>query len=366
MNVGGGEVGFGVVPASAVTVNGEAAYRRGWLEALAAGSAYRFEQSSMGSASGRGELMIRPPRRAGLTGELTMLASATDHHHFYRSSRTEGRVGASWVGSLAATTLRYGLARVVNDQVSLTTNRVELEASGAVGAATFSLFGARSAFRDAMTVDRDTTYYVAGFPFRSHYRTQADVARAYLDAEARVQWRVRTATLGVGIGARRGDATTESERWQRVDVSLPVSPSVALMATAGRKPAVPEERLPSGSYAILGVQLSFQGEQRMAPRAGVSGHDTPRFVVLDVSGGRRSISVIGLAGRQVEIIADFTDWKPVSLAAIAGGVWHVTLPIAPGAHRVSIRIDGGAWMPPPGLPVTADEFMGTVGILLIE
>ena len=32
---------------------------------------------------------------------------------------------------------------------------------------------------------------------------------------------------------------------------------------------------------------------------------------LDVGGGRRSISIVGVAAREVEIMSDFTDWEPV-------------------------------------------------------
>jgi hypothetical protein len=42
------------------------------------------------------------------------------------------------------------------------------------------------------------------------------------------------------------------------------------------------------------------------------------------------------------------------------------LVIAPGVHRVNIRVDGGAWRPPPGLSVVRDEFGGEVGLLVVR
>jgi hypothetical protein len=48
------------------------------------------------------------------------------------------------------------------------------------------------------------------------------------------------------------------------------------------------------------------------------------------------------------------------------GVWTASVPIAPGSHQVSIRIDGGAWIAPPGVPTVADEFKGAVGIIVIR
>ena len=366
MDIGGGEIGYGVVPAPAMILNAALDYRRGWLAATATGSTYRFENTSATSGFGNALIVVRPPRRPGLSGELLAFGSTSNHHDFYRARRLEGRVGASWVSDVADAIIRYGRARVVHDGIGLTASRIEVEASSAVGPATLTVVGSRASFNDEMMVVRDTTYMVAGFPFRGRYNTEISVARAYTDAEARVRWGLRSSTWSLALGARRGDALTSNEQWQRLDVTVPLNPSVALMATGGRRPAVPEERLPSGAFAVFGVQLSFQSEPRPLQPRSIDGRDTPRFVTLDVGGGKRSISIIGVAAREVEIMSDFTDWEPVQLASIGERVWHITLPIAPGAHRISIRIDGQRWMPPPGLPVTADEFMGTVGILLIE
>ena len=366
MDVGGGEVGYGVVPASAVVLNAAIDFRRGWLDANATGSTYRFENSAASSGFASALVMVRPPRRAGFSGELLAFGSTSNHHEFYRARRLEGRAGASWVSDVVDATVRYGRARIAHDEISLTASRIEFEASSAVGPAVLTLFGSRAQFNDRITVVRDTTYVVAGFPFRGRYNAEASVSRVYTDAEVRARWQLRSSTWSLALGARRGDAATSSERWQRLDVTVPINPGIALIATGGRRPAVPEERLPSGVFGVFGVQLSFQADARGGEAQSADGRDTPRFVALDVGDGKRSISIIGLAAKEVEIIADFTDWQAVELTPIGERVWHVTLPIAPGAHRISIRVDRQRWMPPPGLPVTADEFMGTVGILLIE
>jgi len=64
-------------------------------------------------------------------------------------------------------------------------------------------------------------------------------------------------------------------------------------------------------------------------------------------------------------MGDFTDWRPVVLTASGDGTWEVTLPIAPGIHRVNVRVNGGAWSVPPGLTVATDDFGGEVGLLPI-
>jgi hypothetical protein len=79
-----------------------------------------------------------------------------------------------------------------------------------------------------------------------------------------------------------------------------------------------------------------------------------------------SLRVRSAAGRSVEVMGDFTDWQPVALHQTGRDRWEVALPIAPGVHRLNIRVDGGRWGVPPAVAVVADEFNGSVGIVVIE
>jgi hypothetical protein len=44
----------------------------------------------------------------------------------------------------------------------------------------------------------------------------------------------------------------------------------------------------------------------------------------------------------------------------------VTLPMLAGTHEIALRVDGGAWVVPPGLTMIRDEFGGLSGILVIR
>ena len=68
----------------------------------------------------------------------------------------------------------------------------------------------------------------------------------------------------------------------------------------------------------------------------------------------------------VEVTGDFTNWEPVPMLPTSGGWWAVTLPITPGKYQMNLRLDGGKWLVPPGLLSMADEFGGTVGLLIVE
>jgi hypothetical protein len=87
---------------------------------------------------------------------------------------------------------------------------------------------------------------------------------------------------------------------------------------------------------------------------------------IQVSGdsAARTVRVRAPGARTVEIMGDFTDWAPLTLAP-AGDVFSVTLPVAAGARRVVVRVDGGPWRPAANTPAVDDDFGGRVGLLLV-
>ena len=86
-----------------------------------------------------------------------------------------------------------------------------------------------------------------------------------------------------------------------------------------------------------------------------------RFVV-ESTGDQRTIRVRAPRAARVELAGDITDWTPVSLSPRGDGWWVTTLVVRPGAHQVSLRLDGRAWTVPPGLVTVTDEFGGTAGL----
>jgi len=65
------------------------------------------------------------------------------------------------------------------------------------------------------------------------------------------------------------------------------------------------------------------------------------------------------------VAGDFTDWKPVHMEPLHGGWWYQWLSVAPGVHRVQLRLNGGLWQSPPGLPRADDGPVGTSGTLVV-
>jgi hypothetical protein len=79
----------------------------------------------------------------------------------------------------------------------------------------------------------------------------------------------------------------------------------------------------------------------------------------------RVVTVRLHAAATLELMADFTDWEPVGMTQLPNGDWTLERGIAPGTHRVAIRVNGGAWVVPPNLPHVSDEFGGEVGLLIV-
>jgi len=92
---------------------------------------------------------------------------------------------------------------------------------------------------------------------------------------------------------------------------------------------------------------------------------TPAIVQLSGEGEERIVRVLAPGARSVELMSDFTGWSPVSLTE-AGSVFETRMAVSPGAHRVSIRIDGGRWRPATNTPAVDDDLGGRVGLLLVQ
>jgi len=172
------------------------------------------------------------------------------------------------------------------------------------------------------------------------------------------------------IGGRQGSqaiGVTEvqrwSEMWYSVVASYRVTPGTLVRAGAGGYPTDYIRQLPNGSYASLGVRFERGKRQQVD---WYQPPDLPAFRVDTIAGGARVIRVRAPRALKVELSADFTDWTPLPMRALAGGAWELVLPIAAGTYRVSVRVDGGPWTAPPGLVPVADEFNGEVGVVVIR
>jgi hypothetical protein len=90
-----------------------------------------------------------------------------------------------------------------------------------------------------------------------------------------------------------------------------------------------------------------------------------RFAAIRVSPERYRIVVHFPDAMRVELASDVTGWRPIAMQRGADDAWSAEVPASSGVHRVSFRIDGGAWIAPPGLVAEDDGFGGTAGVVVI-
>ena len=170
--------------------------------------------------------------------------------------------------------------------------------------------------------------------------------------------------LGIGAGARSSNEIPGRQAWINGVATLRIHGPVSLVGYAGAQPSDPMRGTPGVTFTsvALRVELGRSGVPRPPPIASAA---RATSVSAEASGGRRVISVLAPEAKTLQLMGDFTAWLPVSMTRSAAGVWHASVTVGQGSHRVNIRSDSGAWIPAPGLPVAGDDFGGSVGILVV-
>ena len=168
---------------------------------------------------------------------------------------------------------------------------------------------------------------------------------------------------GVSIGAAAGVRASGGEGgWQGADAALWVAPRVAMVFAAGNALADVVRGTPSTRYLSAAIRIGFQPHSTLWPNR----HDAGgvRVVVTRSAAGNARIAVTARDASRVELMADFTGWEAVLLERSDTG-WFMERAIAPGPHRLAIRIDGGEWIAPSNLPSLKDDLGGTFGLITV-
>ena len=189
------------------------------------------------------------------------------------------------------------------------------------------------------------------------------------DVEGGVRWERQLVELSVRGGQRFGkrvDVAASSRTWGSAHAAIWLSSQLAAVAAGGREPAQPTRGLPARSFASLGVMLAYWP----IPRGTVL-VESPINLVRAFELRPAGVALQRLTARigrveQVEIMGDFTDWAPVPLVRRGRDQWELLIPMGAGVHHINLRIDGGKWIAPPGMPTVKDDFNGEVGVVVIK
>jgi len=188
------------------------------------------------------------------------------------------------------------------------------------------------------------------------------------DLEGTVRWQHHLMEVTVRGGQRFGDrldVSAESRQWASGQAAVWVSSQLAAVAGGGREPAQPTRGLPARSYGSLGLMLAYWPIPR-----GTVPVETPATLVhafaFRPAGANLQRITARIGGVEaVEIMGDFSDWQPIPLVRRGRDLWELLVPLGAGVHQINLRIDGGQWIAPPGIPTLRDGFNGEVGVLVI-
>jgi hypothetical protein len=205
----------------------------------------------------------------------------------------------------------------------------------------------------------------------------------YTDYGASMRWQHPSAEFVAAMGMRTGagpDNIPGAKRWLESWTTLWITRRLALVGGIGAFPTDVQQGLPGGRYASAALrvatgrppvndpavraELTLPYELNRLRRGRLLAE---RFTVVDdEASGLRLITVRVAEARRVELMADFTDWLPEQLQRVGPEEWRLTIAVAPGVHRVNLRVDGGPWTVPPGLNAVRDDFGGEVGLLIVR
>ena len=207
----------------------------------------------------------------------------------------------------------------------------------------------------------------------------------YTDSQLSAHWTKAGSSLELGaeIGVRAGSTGAiiggSGRHWGSIAVTQWLAPHVGLILSGGTYPIDLTQGFPGGRFLTLSIRFrSAPPSEKAGPHesnfvassdgGGVAGSSGPamKFRALPPLDGFVLLEVAAAGARMVEVSGDFTSWKPVKLTTSAEGVWRVSLPISRGTHQINVRVNGGLWLVPPGLPRITDEFGGPVGLLVVE
>ena len=199
------------------------------------------------------------------------------------------------------------------------------------------------------------------------------------DNEAQLEWVAGRTVVATSLGIRLGEALRGNTGWGGVTVSWPMLYDTWGTFSLGSYPADLIQNLPSGKYLSLALRLpngrlpAFRRPPPPLPPPPPRTPDLPTNYALALVTGPafdstniREVKVWAPGARVVELMADFVDWLPVPLIRQPNGEWRGYYHIAPGLHRVNIRLDGVDIAAPLNWSVEKDEFQGSVALVLVR
>jgi hypothetical protein len=166
-------------------------------------------------------------------------------------------------------------------------------------------------------------------------------------------------SLELSAGVRRDpDAASVYEPIVSVTAAFWQSESRAWTLAVARQP--PEWVRGTDAAQWVAVGMRFLERRPATARA----ERIRPVITVSREGEARRVRVIAPGAHTVELMADFTNWTPVTLTA-AHDAFESPFTLESGTHRLVLRIDGGQWRAAANTPAVDDDLGGRVGLLVV-
>lgn len=307
---------------------------------IAAGSLSHLDESW--TSYGRVDGSMVPFSSGSISGELAAVAGGSSHAN---GSRT-GQVLLS--ARLHAATLTRGVwAGIGGGRTNDGAWRDVLQADAGAWLARGS---STAMITTAPTVVDDSIRYVDTF-----ISLHADRAVWELDG-----------SVGYRAGEQLPTLPANRSMWGQLAATFWATPHVGVVASAGTYPVDFTQGYPGGQYISLSLRVRSPRRIVLPAVTASSTRALRDFQWTRLRGDVHRIRVHAGAARSVDLVADFTHWRPLPLRSDGRGWWSVELPLPRGTHEVNVRIEGGDWLVPPGTIARTDEFGGVVGVIVVR
>ena len=185
----------------------------------------------------------------------------------------------------------------------------------------------------------------------------------FVDTEAHVAWSHARVALDALAGRRMVRDGDRTNTWL-LGGSVMLTDRLAIVGSTGVSAFDVAQGLPGGRYATIALRVTTRagGALEMRSRSRATARNMETWREQD---GTVLLVVHAPHARRVELMGDFTDWRPLVMHREADDHFAARIQLPAGSYRINVRVDGGTWTAPPGTTPVADEYNGAAGLLVI-
>ena len=289
------------------------------------------------------------PTARGLVGEVGAAFGGSAFPDGARTAQALGSVRLHWLGAPVATWVGAATGSMNDGVVWRSVRQAELGASVPLRASQLTLMATPS-------MTDDTLRYTDLLGVWGGSRGSFDLS----------------ASVGGRLGAALPIAGGDQRLWGGVSVAAWIAPRVAITLASGTYPVDVTQGFPAGRFLSAGMRVGAtrsaravevaraERVSRAARAAGVASFELRRR-----DGEVFEVWVRAPRARELLVNGDVTGWRPIALTRDRDGWWRGRLAIASATVELVVRVDGGAWLVPPGADEMVDEFGGRSGRIVV-